>query len=136
MSAARGPYIPSADGLNAEFYEHAQGGVLHLQRCGDCGSFNQPPRYLCTSCGSGELTWVPSPGRGTLFSWAITHRAYDRGWADRLPYITGVIELEEGVRLVGALEGVERDELVLGLPLQTRLDPRNEEFVFITLILA
>lgn len=136
MSADRGPYIPSPEGLNAEFYAHAQGGVLHLQRCADCAAFHHPPRYRCANCGSGELRWVPSPGRGTLFSWAITHRPYDRGWADQIPYITGVIELDEGVRLVGALEGVAAGELALGLSLRTRLAPRTEEFVFITLIPA
>lgn len=133
MSAGHGPYVPSPDGPNAEFYAHAQGGVLHLQRCGDCGAFQHPPRYRCGACGSVALSWVPSAGRGTLFSWAVTHRPYDRGWADQIPYVTGVIELDEGVRLVGALEGVARDALSLGLPLRTRLDPRSEEFVFITL---
>lgn len=136
MPAERGPYIPSPEGPNAEFYERAQGGVLHLQRCAYCERYQHPPRYRCASCGSDNLTWVASPGRGTLFSWAVTHRPYDRGWADRLPYVTGVIELDEGIRLVGALQISDGMELRLGLRLQTRLEPRTDEFVFITLIPA
>lgn len=134
MPGERGPYIPTPEGPNAAFYGHAQNGVLHLQRCRDCGAYQHPPRHRCPACGSAVLEWVPSEGRGTLYSWAVTHRAYDPGWADQLPYVTGVVELEEGVRLVGALEGVDPADLALGLALRTRLDPRTEEFVFITLI--
>jgi uncharacterized protein len=130
------PYVPSPDELNAEFYARARDGTLHLQRCTDCGYFRQPPRYLCPGCASDQVEWVASPGHGHLFSWTVTHRAYDRGWADKLPYVTGVIELDEGVRLVGALEGIAHDELRLGRALALRLKPRSEGFTFITLIPA
>lgn len=128
-----GPYIPTPEALNAEFYARARGGTLHLQRCVGCGAYRHPPRYLCGACGSGALEWVASPGLGQLFSWTITHRSYDRGWADRLPYVTGVIELDEGVRLIGALTDLTPQELRLGLPLRVSLEPRTEEFTFIRL---
>ncbi|MGO9954974.1 MAG: Zn-ribbon domain-containing OB-fold protein [Solirubrobacteraceae bacterium] len=133
-TSGRGPYIPTPEALNGEFYAHARSGTLHLQRCTGCGAFRHPPRYVCASCGARAFEWVASPGRGTLFSWTVTHRPYDRGWADQLPYVTGVIELEEGVRLVGALHGYARDELALGLALRVRLEPRTEDFTFIALI--
>lgn len=125
------PRIPEPDGLHAEFYQRAQAGTLHLRRCADCAAYQHPPRYLCHRCGSERVGWVPSPGLGTLWSWTTTHRVVDRGWTE-VPYSTGVIELDEGVRLVGALD-VPPERLALGLPLEVALDPMTETFVFLTL---
>lgn len=129
---AREPRIPTPEGLNAAFYEHARGGQLHLQRCADCGRFRHPPRYLCGHCSSPDFGWEPSRGRGRLYSWTVTHAPFDRGWAGELPYVTAVVELDEGVRLIGALDGVPRNELKPDLRLKTSLEPMGDEFVFLT----
>lgn len=126
------PRIPTPEGLNADFYAHARDGQLHLQRCSACGRFRHPPRYLCGECGSPEFGWEPSPGRGRLYSWTITHTAFDRGWASELPYVTAVVELDEGARLIGALDGLRAEELEAGRPLEASLEPMGEEFVFLT----
>ena len=128
------PRIPTPEGLNAEFYAQAQGGVLHLQECSDCGLVRHPPRYHCSACASPRYRWSPSTGRGQLYSWTVTHMPYDRGWADEIPYVTGVIELDEGVRLVGSVEGLSVGDLRIGLPLTTRLTPYGPEFSFLTLV--
>ena len=125
-------YIPRPEGLNAEFYRRALGGKLHLQRCLQCRRFRHPPRQFCPACGSDRYDWTASPGRGRVFSWTVTHIAYDRGWETRLPYATVVVELDEGPRLVGALEGIEHSRLRIGLPLAARLEPMGEDFVFIS----
>jgi uncharacterized OB-fold protein len=134
--STRTPYLPSPEGLNAEFYRQALGGTLHLQRCAACGLFRHPPRYYCAACASDAVEWRPSPGRGKLFSWTVTHAPFDRGWAGEIPYATGIIELEEGVRLVGALSGIALPKLAIGLPLATRLERMSDQFVFITLVPA
>ena len=129
---ARQPRVPEPEGLNAEFYERAHAGVLHLQRCSGCGRFRHPPRYYCAGCGSPDVEWVPSPGRGRLVSWTVTHFPFDRGWAEELPYATVVVELDEGVRVIGAVEGVAVDALEPGLRLGASLEPMAETFTFIT----
>ena len=127
------PRIPSPEGLNAEFYERAQNGVLHLQQCSDCGVVRHPPRYHCGQCSSGRYEWVPSDGRGHLFSWTVTHLAFDRGWADDIPYATGVLELDEGVRVIGSIDGLPAAELRIGLPMTTKLTPHGADFTFLSL---
>ena len=127
------PRIPTPEGLNAEFYDRAQDGILHLQQCTDCGVVRHPPRYHCTECSSGHYQWTPSPGQGHLFTWTITHLAFDKGWADDIPYVTGVIELDEGVRLVGSIDGLSREDLRIGLPMTTTVTPHGPEFSFLSL---
>ena len=124
-------FVPTPDGPHLDFYRHATTGTLHLQRCSGCGRFQHPPRYGCPACAGADLEWVPSAGTGEIYSWTVTHRPIDPGWADRLPYATVVVELDEGVRLVGALEGLAPDELTLGSRMQMRVEPAGDDFAFL-----
>ena len=126
------PRAPTPEGLNLEFYQRAAQGVLHLQRCDECGRFRHPPRYMCPSCGSPSYSWVPSTAEGSLFSWTVTHFPFDRGWAEELPYATLVVELDEGVRVIGALSGLDHAELRPGLRLAGHLDTEAYGFPFLS----
>lgn len=122
--------IPDPDGRNADFYRHLASGQLHIQRCDDCGAVHHPPRYTCPNCGSDALTFVASPGRGRVFSWTVTHRPVDPGWAAHLPYATVVVEMDEGVRLVGAWRG-DNEALALDLPVRAAVEVAGEAFGFL-----
>ena len=119
--------VPNPDGRNADFYRLAASGRLYLQQCTGCRQYYHPPRYLCRECGSGELEFVPSEGRGRVFSWTVTPRGVDPGGAEELPYATVVVEMEEGVRVVGALNG-DPGALELDLPVTAEIDRVSEEF--------
>jgi len=121
-------FVPDPDGRNADFYRHAATGALHVQRCATCGHAHHPPRYLCAECGSRELAFVPASGRGVVFSWTVTHRPVDPGWAGELPYATVVVALEEGPRIVGALRGAAPDTLRLDLPVRAEVEVVSEDF--------
>ena len=125
------PRAPSPEGLNLEFYEHAASGTVHLQQCTACRRFRHPPRYLCAWCGSPEYQWTPSRGEGQLYTWTVTHFPFDRGWAEELPYATAVVELEEGVRLIGSPDGVETRDLRPGLPLVAVVDTETHGFPYV-----
>ena len=120
--------VPDPDGRNADFYRHAATGTLHLQRCVRCARTHHPPRYLCAECGSKDLAFVPADGRGRIFSWTVTHRPVDPGWAAELPYATVVVAMEEGVRVVGALRGALPDALRLDQPVRAEVEPVTEDF--------
>ena len=78
-----------------------------------------------------DLVFVPSAGRGRIFSWTVTHRPVDPGWAaEGLPYATVVIEMEEGVRLVGGWRG-GLDALRLDLEVGVEVEAAGENFAFL-----
>ena len=122
--------VPEPDGPAVDFYRHAATGELRLQRCAECGRYRHPPRWLCPHCRSDRVEWAPTAGRGRLVTWTVTHRPVDPGWADRLPYATVVVELEEGVRLVGATE-LGADELEVEMPMVVSVEPAGETFAFL-----
>lgn len=130
MSEAPPRMIPDPDGRNADFYRHLASGRLHVQCCADCARALHPPRYSCPGCGSTALRFVPGSGRGRIFSWTVTHRPVDPGWAAELPYATVVVEVEEGVRLVGAWRG-PTDALAIDLPVEAEVEPVGDAFAFL-----
>ncbi len=113
-------FTPNPQGLNAEFYGFCARGELRFQRCEACGKWRHPPRILCPHCGGERSEWVPSSGRGSVYSWTVTHQALVPMFAEDLPYATVVVELEEGVRLVSALRGIDPGAIVLDLPVEVR----------------
>ena len=129
--AAPPKYIPDPDGLAVPFYERLAAGTLAFQRCSDCGAFRHPPRYRCASCSSAAYEWVASSGRGRILTWSVTHRPVDPGWAAEIPYATLVVEMEEGVRVVGALRGLAPGDLAFDLPVRAKLEPVSDAFASI-----
>ena len=124
--------LPGVDGLGGEFYARAaRTGQLHLQRCDSCARWRHPPRILCGACGSDEWSWQPVSGRGRLFTWTVTHRATDPAFAEHVPYVVAVVELEEGPRVVGNIFGVDPPTLVLDGPVRVVLDRRSDAIALI-----
>lgn len=123
-------YIPATEGLNQEFFEKAAGGSLHLQRCADCNVYRHPPRYYCPSCFSDAWVWEPATGAGKVASWVTTYYTVDPGWVDDVPYTNVIVELDEGPRLLGALRGIDVDDLVLGMDVAIVGETKREDFVF------
>ncbi len=128
MSDAPPKMIPDPDGLNAEFYQNIADGTLCLRRCADCGAVHHPPRYLCATCGSEQVEWSAISGKGRIFSWTISHRPVDPGWAVDGPWATVVVEMEEGPRLVGGFRGAPNEALELDLPVRVVLERETESF--------
>lgn len=118
-----GRLLPAPVGLNAEFYARAaETRVLHFQRCRACEGWRHPPRFRCAGCGSDDWAWARSSGRGRIFTWTVTHRPIDPAFAAEVPYAVVVVEMDEGVRVVGNLLGLAPGDLALELPVVAQLE--------------
>ena len=64
-----------------------------------------PPRPMCPACRSIESTWVPTSGRGTIWSFIVPHPPLLPAYAELAPYNAIVVALEEDpeLRFVGNL---------------------------------
>ncbi len=130
-------YVPKPEGQNLEFHQICVAtGLVHLQRCTDCGEHRHPPRWYCPKCHSKAYEFAPVSGRGEIYSMAINHFTVDPGWVEDLPYVTAVVQLEEGPRVVGSLRGVAPGDAALGQPVQVSIEPRGEDFAFLVVELV
>lgn len=92
----------------------AQGRFL-LQRSASSGQFVFPPRVAEPRSGATDLQWVEASGAGVVH--AVTVIAPRPPAA---PYTVALIDLAEGVRIMGRVEGLPPDQVAIGLPVQAR----------------
>ena len=87
------------------FWEAAQREELAIPRCGACGRYTWYPAPRCAHCDAERLAWTAVSGRATLFSWTLVTRALFGAFAEKTPYVTGLVALVEdsAVRLVTTL---------------------------------
>ena len=107
------------------------GTTLEALQCGACKELTAPPRLVCPACGRRELRRVALSGQGTLFSYT-TIRVPPVRFQRRAPYQVAVVELAEGIRMTGRLEGVEGEEIALGTPV--RFDHAGEDGIVFRVI--
>jgi len=104
--------LPPVTSDNAPFWNGLARGRLMLQQCPSCRKLRYPVAPVCAVCGSTEIAWAEMSGRGKVFSWVRYHRSYLPEFADRLPYVVALVELDEGVRLFGCLVDREPDPFI------------------------
>lgn len=107
---------PRPDGLDVAFWEGLAAGRLLLQRCPACATWIWGPQPACPSCLRREPDWQEVAPRGRIFTWTRTWQPFAPSFADRLPYVTVVVELPHagGRRLVGLLLGDDRVDPRIG----------------------
>ena len=76
-------------------------------------------------CGSLEWDTVESSGRGTLYSYVVVH--YPQVPSFEYPLPIGLVELEEGTRVVANLGGVAPDDITIGMALRAEFVDHDEE---------
>jgi uncharacterized protein len=113
------------DPLTAPFFAHAARRELAVPRCNDCGRHVWYPAERCPGCNGASMPWTVVSGRGTLFAWAVVQRAFLPAFAAQVPFVTGLIALEEDrfVRVVSYVVDAEPDSLVADQPLVADFRP-------------
>ena len=80
-------------------------------KCKQCGTLSVPPRPICIKCYGRDMEWVKMKGTGTLKAFTCIAVGppwmCDQGYNRNNPYCSGVVELEEGVKVVARIEGVD-----------------------------
>jgi uncharacterized OB-fold protein len=100
---------------SAFFWDGTAAGELRVPQCNACGALRFPPGPACPECGAFDRGHVVASGRGTVFSYVVHRHPPVPGKA--LPIVIALIDLEEGVRMVGEVVGVADDEIAIGMPL-------------------
>lgn len=126
-----GSYTPRSEWLAHDWFLACIAAAgLCIQRCGECGTWRHPPRRFCPSCSSDDAAFEPVSGTGRVVSFVVSHRSLDPGWNDETPYVTLVVELDEGPRVLAA-SSHQPDDVAAGQIVAITVEPRGEDFALL-----
>jgi 3-oxo-4,17-pregnadiene-20-carboxyl-CoA hydratase alpha subunit len=102
------------------FWDGTRVGELRIQKCNACGAKRFPPGPACQSCPAYDRGYEVAAGTGTVFSYVVHRHPPVPG--KELPIVIALIDLEEGVRMVGEVvdvpEGDDGPEIEIGMALR------------------
>ncbi len=105
--------VPVETALTAPYWAAARRGDVLLQRC-RCGNVWHPPAPVCPRCRGTDWVWRPATGSAALVSWTRVTHAVHPEVAAAVPYLVGLVRLEEGPLFVCGLEAAADELLVDG----------------------
>lgn len=91
------------------FLKIPEGGDPYLEghRCGNCEATYLGERAVCSKCGArDQMNTVTLPNSGKLYSYSIVYRSFP---GIDVPYISAIVDLDDGTAIKGNLIGVEPD---------------------------
>jgi uncharacterized OB-fold protein len=118
--------LPEITAESKPFWDACARHEFLVQRCAACGRVQHYPRGVCTNCWSDQLQWKPSPGRGRVYTFTVTHRTQARGFRDDLPYVLAWVELDEGVQVMTNIVGVDPAKVAIGMPVKVTFEDVKE----------
>ena len=101
MSAAFPVPVPDAD--TQPFWDATAERQLVVPRCRECRRWIWQPKPVCPRCHAADPGWEPVSGRGRIVSWTVLRPPVLPAFADLIPFVVLLVELDEGVRMVGQL---------------------------------
>ncbi len=121
--------IPIPQPESDRYWEGTRRGEIWLRKCLDCDQAYFYPRDICPECFSRNTDWIHASGKGTVFTYAIVHRPPHPGFMADAPYITAIVELEEGVKIPTNLVGIdpEPENIKIGMPVSVVFEKVNDE---------
>ena len=94
------------------FWDGVAAHELRIQRRPD-GSLQHPPVPAVWADKDDPVDYLVASGNGTVFSYVVHHAPKVPGRT--LPFVIALVELEEGVRMLGELRGVDPADVKIGM---------------------
>ncbi len=118
MQTAKSPYMRFVFPTKAsKFFESLKENKLTTTRCVKCKQLNMPPRVDCPKCLGSEVEWVELSGRGKLLTYTVIEIGPE-SFAKFAPYTVGIVELDEGPKMMAKLVDVNREKIEIGMRLR------------------
>ncbi len=95
------PIFPEPD--TEPFWAATADHRLTYQVCRTCGQVVFHPRRHCTCCTRGDLEWRESAGQGSVYTFTVIRQNGQPFFRARIPYVVGLIDLDEGFRMLAEI---------------------------------
>lgn len=120
--------LPVVQPWSKEFWEGARKHKLLIQECQDCKAKIFYPRQYCSECWSSNLGWVEASGKAKIFTHTITMAGVEQKFAEDLPYVLAIVNIEEGIRMMTKIVECDPEEVSIGMDVEVVFEDITDEF--------
>lgn len=121
--------IPVPDPATEPYWAGVRESRLRLPFCTSCDKFHFYPRSFCPHCGAASIEWREASGRGHVHSFTVVYRPPSPAFAAHVPYVVGIVSLEEGPQMMTNVVGIAPDAVRIGMPVKVAFETREEGVV-------
>jgi uncharacterized OB-fold protein len=114
-------------GADATYFAYLSAGDWRIQRCGSCGRHVFIPRAFCPHCEGGDLAWVKPSGLGTVYTTSVVRQRPEQGGTRNV----ALIDLDEGVRMMSRVEGVDPTAVSIGMRVAAKLVEQDGDTIVV-----
>lgn len=122
--------LPNPSFVSQPFWDAAKEHRLVYQRCRLCGTNVFYPRDICPGpdCfGVGTLDWLESSGKGTVYSFTVSHQPAHPAFKEDVPYMLAIVELDEGWRMNTNIINSDPKDVAIGMKVEVVWDDVTPE---------
>ena len=97
-----------------EYNEALKKNKLLGLKCNQCNAITVPPKMVCRKCTSPDMGIVELSGKGEIQTFTTVNVAPE-GRENELPYIIVLVELDEGLWIMGNLIDIDPSKVTMEL---------------------
>ena len=120
--------LPRPNPDTQPFWDACQQHELRFQKCLDCDHVRWPASIICPSCYSKETERIKASGKGTVYTFTVYHHAFHPAFKEDIPYVTAIIELEEGPHLLSNIVNCDPETVYCDMPVEVTWDDVDENY--------
>jgi uncharacterized OB-fold protein len=120
--------LPRPTPWSKPFWDGCKNKKLLVQQCKICGKNILYPKLFCPFCLSKDLTWIEASGKGKIYSFTVVYSYQPSEFAEDVPYVIGIIDLDEGVRMMSNIVGCNPEGVRCDMDVAVVFEEVTEEF--------
>ena len=101
--------------VSQPFWDALRDERIVVQHCNACDQWVHYPRNRCSHCLSDQLEFRPVDGSAVVYTFTVARQATAAPFADEVPQIITIVELDEGVRFTTNLVDVAPEDVRVGM---------------------
>ncbi|MFQ5979477.1 MAG: Zn-ribbon domain-containing OB-fold protein [Candidatus Heimdallarchaeota archaeon] len=109
----------------SKFIKGLQNGRIETTRCIKCDRTFFPPRADCSYCYDSGIQWFEVKSREGILKTFTTVMVAPQEFSEHSPYCVGIVELPEGISIMGWIKEAE-DSLLVGDRLKIAIESNRE----------
>lgn len=99
---------------------------LEAGKCTGCDKIHFPKRPICSECRGNDHEDIQLSRKGTVVSFSEIHAAPPK-FAEQVPYVIGIIELDRGVRISCQIADCHGSDIRVGAAVQIEFRRISQE---------